>query len=287
MRPSFKRKPAGPTQPNSFVFQAMTADETLNTLRALDLDSDYQRAAKTLIYNKAARPVDLHEQFLILRVLSSDLRLSLPDQHYALIACSHKAMERLDSEATSDLLPRVLDVPRSAAKLSWDHHKIRKSGLHIAFSAYTVLLHMHLFLRSDEFFSVAEEAANDWVALGNIEPHPAFFQTCTNVARVLGLSLLNPSIRGEYSLVAERIAMIQSVFRTAIRSAYPQETVEDEFLAAVAILIAGQELVSGSDSCSEPQISLLRACLRRQGPEKLEVIVANYRIMAARLSMSQ
>jgi len=173
-------------------------------------------------------------------------------------------------------------VVRTGLELPLHPTKIRRCGRHIVFSGSIVKIHMELFMGSDAFIGTARSAFANWGSLQAVEPTPAFFQTCTNVARCLGVALLEPVMDRNRLLALQIVSELRAVFRLGLRSTHPREAVEDEFLDASRILHIAEAVASRQDGTADALMPLLGVCLRPHGAEKVERITANFRSIVDR-----
>ncbi len=266
-------------------FSRLTLAESLEELAGIHDDREFQQIASRLINSKAARPELISDQFQLLRHLISDERLTQADRQFATIAACHKAMEACDERSVTDLLPMISEVVETGMKMPIHPTKIRRCGRHIVFSAYSCQMHMELFLGSEAFFATARKAHHSWLNLPEKMPTAAFFQTCTNVARCLGMALVEPVMNGDDRLAGQISNELRAVFRLGLRSANPREVREDEFLNALRILHVADDVVWLKDRNEDALMLILRSCMRLHGADKVERITRNFQtLIVPRLS---
>ena len=125
---------------------------------------------------------------------------------------------------------------------------------------------MELFLGLDEFLESASSVHPYWQRRNPGKATPAFFQTCTNVARGLGFAFIAANVRASQADMASIARDVEGALRLGVVSAYPNAAIESEFLEATRILHACE------DRLADSRVSLdrvLLSCLRSHGVEKV------------------
>jgi hypothetical protein len=173
---------------DTFDFTSISGREVLDRLSGMPARKR-RKVARTLIYKKGRRPVDLDDQIVLLDALRKEPALTDFDQFYALIAGSHKVCEALLHEDAAHWLNMLREAEPQIRKMPISYG-LRKDRTHLVFSALNVALNLNLFIEENNGPRLADWFFDELDALNPKRMTPYLFNTTSNVVKCAGLVIL-------------------------------------------------------------------------------------------------
>lgn len=151
----------------------------------------HHKHIERIIYDKNCRPLNLSDQYSLLLNIYRIEDLPLNIRLNACIAASHKAMECMQACKVYEITKLLDDSFRWSSDIGFSE-KIREDRTHIVFSFFSVRLHLCLWNSDFSMLTLlSKKLLSYYQGLNFSELTGGFYQTCTNVARCLALSLIS------------------------------------------------------------------------------------------------
>lgn len=236
---------------------------------------DKVRFIKNFIYNKKFRDCSIQSQKIFLRFIIEETEQELAVLLNARIAYAHKSMESL----SFDDVNYALTLIRENIDLSTDLENtdyIRTDKKHILFSSLSVLFHL-LYFKSD--FMEIPYYCNLSLQKFKIERSytSAFYQTCTNVSRVMSFGLISFYREGNLSKSKECLNLIKNSFQAGVINSDQDPVKFLEFLEATQMYHCARKVVEGGDDSDRLLEDLFLVSIRPHGYDKVNTLLANFR----------
>lgn len=190
---------------------------------------------KSIIYKKSFRPTRLSDQMKLLKKIYLFEELELCHRLGAVTAYSHKAMESIDySEVENAIL--LIEKNLEEVEGIGRSKRLREDSLHIHFSMLSVLWHLYFFIGDfDSFLSVGKGSLNKIETLTVENVGPTFYQTCTNVMRVLLVSYLSGLVENSEDDCLKSYTLMKNVLWLGLVSSDYNKVKFEEFLGITSL----------------------------------------------------
>ncbi len=161
--------------------------EALSSLNFIDPN---EKLITKIIYDKNHRPDKISDQAALLKKIHGIAGLSLCHRLNAATAYSHKAMESMSNNDVLDAI-NLINNNLSLVDSVGESDYLREDSIHIRYSMLCVLWHLYFFIGDyNSFLSVGDDSSLGISELTEFNVGPAFYQTCTNIVRILAIAYL-------------------------------------------------------------------------------------------------
>lgn len=195
------------------------------------------KKVQKVVYDKNFRPKGLTDQYELLKGLAEMDSLPLNVRFFALIAAGHKSMESLSEDFVLESikgLEKLANNKSLIAKLGYQD-LIREDFVHVTFSIYSVLFHQYIFMgQLSKLKPLIEEAKISFHSLNYDLLGKGYYQTCTNILRVLSLGVLLSLLdKKEKDNIDMQINDIKLVLMLGLQRADSNEIKFEEYSQAI------------------------------------------------------